>query len=160
MEYFYLIGSVLACFLTVLKIIDSFKNRPILKKQGRGDYNFKNNLTEFNYKIELENAGRRPLIIKKMWVDLLDNEKKQISIHSTVEDIGRKLDCPDIFQKSFSYGIHEKLPKKTYFLRCTIFASGKREYILEIKTEFFDEDEFIDTTLKEIAEGKNKGLVD
>lgn len=157
MEYFKFIGAIIACILGVFKIFDLLKNRPILKKSGIGGYHFEDNSTEFNYIIVFENIGTRPLFIKDMHVDLLDNKKKRLNILSTVKDIDRKLDSPDVFQKSFNYVVKRKLPQKTYFIRCKIFAIGKK-YTLKIKMRL--DDEILAGVYEEIEKGKSKGLIE
>ena len=157
MEYFTIIGSLIACILAVLKIFDLSRNRPILKKSGHGLYQFKDNSTEFSYHITFENVGRRPLLLRKMNVDLLDRKKKRLTIHSIVENIERKLGCPDIFEKGFKYTAPKKLPHETYFLRCKIFASGKN-HILKIRIRFHDD--VRDAVYEQIEKEKKKGLLD
>ena len=157
MEYFSFIGALIACILAVFKIFDLLKNRPILKKHGYGNYHFEDDSTKFNYTITFENTGRRPLFIRVMHVDLLDNKKKMLSIHSRLERIERKLDSPDAFEKSFNYAVSRKLPQKTYFIRCKIFAIGKK-YTLKIK--MIPIEEIMDETYEEIEKGKKRGLID
>jgi len=157
MEYFYFIGALIACILSVFKIFDLLKNRPILKKHGYGGYHFGDNYTEFNYRITFENVGRRPLLIKKMHVDLLDNKKRQLNIHSIVEDIERRLDSPDVFEEGFKYVAKKRLPQAIYFIRCKIFASGKK-YTLKIR--MIPDEEITAGFYEEIEEGKKRGLID
>jgi len=157
MEYFYFIGALIACILSVFKIFDLLKNRPILKKCGYGNYHFGDNSTEFNYTVSFENIGGRPLFIRAMHVDLLDDKKKMLSIHSRIEDIERRLESPDAFEASFNYAISRRLPQKTYFIRCKIFAIGKK-YTLKIKMGFIDD--VMSDFYEETEKGRRKGLID
>ena len=113
MEYFSFIGAIIACILAIFKIIDLLKNRAILKISGWGGYEYTSqNKTSFHYYITFENVGRRPTIVRKMLVGILDKKKKRLTIHSTVKDINKKLDCPDGFEKDFEFIVDKKLPKK------------------------------------------------
>lgn len=157
MEYFNFIGAVIACVLAVFKIFELFRNRPILRKHGRGNYDFVDNSTEFSYGITLENVGGRPIFLRVMHVNLLDKRKKTLSIFNTVEHINRKLDSPDIFEQSFSYRVDKKLPQKTYFIHCKIFTSG-RTHTLKLRMSFIED--VIDDYHEQIEEGKKKGLLE
>ena len=91
-----------------------------------------------------------------MNVDLLDNRKKQLNIHSRVEDIAQKLDCPDVFEKHFRYEADRRLLQATYLIRCKIFSSEKK-YTLKIKMSHSDE--IMSHIFNEIEEGRRRGLI-
>lgn len=158
MEYFNFVGAIIACILAILKIIDLINNRPIIKIAGSGVYSYEGDKkTLFNYSIKFENIGRRPAIIRDMQIDLLDNKKKTLNIHSRVEDINRKLECPDIFEKRFEYKVDKKLPSKVYFIEARIQSSGKK-HRLRIKMQWMEA--FFNEVYEEIEAGRKKGLLE
>lgn len=158
MEYFSFIGAIVACVLAIFKIIDLLKNRAILKISGWGGYEYSSqNQTSFHYYITFENIGRRPTIIREMYVDILDMKKKKLTISSTIKEINRKLDCPDIFEKEFKTIIEKKLPKEMYFIQAEIKATGKN-YKLRIGMQHTDD--IMGEIYRDIEKGREKGLLD
>lgn len=158
MEYFNFIGALIACVLAILKIVDLLKNRPILKIRGRGGYDYRGQSdTLFHYSLTFENVGRRPAIIRKMNVDILDKKKKRLTIHSKIEHINKKLECPDVFEKDFEFSVNKKLPKETYFIQSEVVASGKNK---KIKIRMRHADDILAEIFNEIEKGREKGLID
>ena len=158
MEYFSFIGAIVACILAIFKIIDLLKNRAILKISGWGGYEYPSqNQTSFHYYITFENAGRRPTIIRKIHVDILDKEKKKLTIHSTIENINKKLECPDVFEKDFKFMVHRKLPKEMYFIQAEVVASGKNK---KLRIGMRHTDDLMGEIYNDIEKGREKGLID
>ena len=157
MEYFSFIGAIIACVLAILKIIDLLKNRPILKISGFGGYDYtRQNETSFHYYITFENVGRRPTIIRKMHVDILDKKKKRLTIHSRIENINKKLECPDVLEKAFKFNVDKKLPKEMYFIQVEAVASGKNK---KLRIGMHHTDNLMGEIYNDIKKGRKKGLI-
>jgi hypothetical protein len=164
LQYFSYFGAVVAIVLGILKIREYFKDKPIILihevncyyEYGKNKYS-KNKETHFSGLIELTNTGRRATTVKDILVDVLDEKKKQLTIHSRLFEVQEVLEPGAYLEKYLDLTIHEEMPKKTYFIKLKVVTTHK-EYTHTILMPHFDE--FAEPVYKEIEDGKKKGLIE
>lgn len=117
-----------------MKIIEIIKDRPILKIERKCcsfDY-IKDEKTRITGSLGLTNKGRRPISVKKVAIDLLDDEKRKLYVSVPPipivlgPEIKRKLEPGDYVEIPLECVIKRKLsPIKSYFVQVTVLTSHK-----------------------------------
>ena len=158
MIYFNFTGAIIAFFLGILKLLEYFKDKPSLSiKYSNFYYDYIDNKTTFRMGFGMINKGRRPITVINILVDILNADKKPLTIHSRVFEIKTRLLPQDHIEKAFSYNVDKKLPKKKYKLKLRIVTSYKT-YKKIISVPYFDD--FAGPIYDEISEGLKKGLIE
>ncbi|GAI12308.1 unnamed protein product, partial [marine sediment metagenome] len=87
-KYFSFFGAFVAIILGILKIIELFRNKPILRGHGSGGIKHNNTKITLHAMLEISNVGRQPTIIKEILYDILNDKKQQINVHSRLVNMG------------------------------------------------------------------------
>jgi hypothetical protein len=158
LQYFSFFGALIAIALGILKIREYFRDKPILLiRESNCYYTYGKKEMDFTCSIELTNIGRRTTTVKEILVDVLDDKKKRLTIHSRVFRVRKMLEPGAYLEIPLDFTIHEKMPQKTYFIRAKARATHK-EYTRTILTPYATD--FAELVYKEIEDGKKKGLVE
>ena len=161
-KYFSFFGAFVAIILGILKIIELFRNKPILKGHGSGGIKHNNTKTALHVRLEITNIGRQPTIIKEILYDILNDKKQQINVHSRLVNMGKmkKQLFPNEYTSiEFQAKIHKKLPGNKFFFKVMVRASHSTKSCCTflIPLTCWNSDEMADWYYKEVEDGMKKG---
>jgi len=139
-KYFTFFGALLACALTVLRIVDHFKNKPKLSiREGNCFYQYTmEEKTEFIANLELTNVGRRTVVVKDIVAYLLNSRKKELTISGSIFKVDKTLEPNAYHEVDFTLKRTGKMPTVRYFVKAVIRTTHK-DYVHNISMVFFDD---------------------
>ena len=121
-------GALLAVVLTVLKIIEHLRNKPILIFDCNPYcFDSSNGATDLIVFIEITNVGTKATIIKKYLVYLLDQNKNELAFFgSRLFEMGIKLHPGDYREEWINIRVKRELPDEKYYFRIVFYTSYQK----------------------------------
>lgn len=120
-------GAILAIVLTILKIIELLKNKPILViTSGSWCFDYVNGNTDLTAVFDITNVGTKTTTLKKYILYLLDENKREVDFFAPRRyDIKTKLNPSDYYEEYILEKISRELTDDKYYFRIEIITSHK-----------------------------------